>query len=203
MPEINFTIPGIQKLLEGFKEHKATGPDKISPKVLKQLAKSIASILALNLESHMIQGQCHGILDWQKANVVPVQKKGKKSMASNYRPISLTCIVCKIMKHVIVSNKMSHAASNSTLYNLQHRFRDNCSCETQLLEFQEDVLKNLKGGKQTDVLIMDFSNAFDKVSHLRLLENLKYYGIRGKTNAWISSFLMNRKQTVLLDGVYS
>ena len=62
------------------------------------------------------------------------------------------------------------------------------------------MLKNLKGRKQTVVLIMDFSKAFDKAGHLRLLEKLKYYGIGGKRNAWISSFLMCRKQTVLLDG---
>ena len=87
------------------------------------------------------------------------------------------------------------------LYNLQHRFRDKRSCETQQLEFQVDLLKTLKGRKRTDMLLMDFSKAFDKVGHLRLLEKLKYYEIRGKTNASISSILVNsfliqRKQTV-------
>ena len=166
--------------MEGLKEHKAAGPDKISPKVLKQLAKSISPILTLIFRKSYDTGTVPR--DWQKANVVPVYKKGKKSMAGNYRPISLTCIVCKTMEHIIVSNIMAPASSYSILYKLQHGFRDKRSCETQLLEFQEDVLKNLKERKQTDVLIMDFSKAFDKVGHFRLLEKLKYYGIRGKTN---------------------
>ena len=99
-----------------------------------------------------------------------------------------------------MSSIMKHASQNSILYQFQHGLRDRRSCETQLLEFQVDVLKNMKDGMQMDVLIMDFSKAFDKVGHNHLLEKLKFYGIHGKSNTWIRDFLSNRKQVVVVDG---
>ena len=118
--------------------------------------------------------------DWKLANVVPVFKKGNTSLAANYRPISLTCVSCKIMEHIITSNVMRHASTHNILYHLQHGFRDKRSCETQLLEFQNDIVANMNNGKQTDVIVMDFAKAFDKVGHRRLIEKMKYYGVPGK-----------------------
>ena len=198
MPQILFTEKGVQKVLEGLKVHKAAGPDMINPRILKELAKSLAPTLTYIFQKSYETGTLPD--DWRSANIVPVFKKGKKSLESNYRPISLTCVACKIMEHIITSNIMNYADSNAILYHLQHGFRSKRSCETQLLEFITDVVKNLKDRKQTDTLIMDFSKAFDKVGHARLIEKLKFYGITGKTNEWIKAFLMNRKQTVVLDG---
>lgn len=104
------------------------------------------------------------------------------------------------MEHVVVSAIMSHADYQNILYPLQHGFRQHRSCETQLLEFIDDVSKNLENSTQTDVLIMDFSKAFDKVSHNLLLHKLNHYGIQGKTNRWIKGFLSNRTQAVVLEG---
>jgi hypothetical protein len=95
---------------------------------------------------------------------------------------------------------MTHADNHNILYSIQHGFRKNRSCETQLLEFIDDVTKNMENSFQTDVLIMDFSKAFDKVSHNLLTHKLNYYGIQGKTNTWIHNFLSNRTQAVLLEG---
>jgi hypothetical protein len=95
---------------------------------------------------------------------------------------------------------MSHADRNNILYPLQHGFRSKRSCETQLLEFVDDVSSNMSSGKQTNVLVMDFSKAFDKVSHSLLIHKLNHYGIRGKTNTWIQNFLSNRTQAVVVDG---
>ena len=83
---------------------------------------------------------------------------------------------------------MTHADTHNILYPLQHGFRRSRSCETQLLEFVDDVSKNIEKSTQTDILIMDFSKAFDKVSHNLLIHKLNYYGIQGKTNRWINSF---------------
>ena len=104
------------------------------------------------------------------------------------------------MEHIITSHIMNHADRNRIMYPLQHGFRRGLSCETQLIEFIDDVTINLDKGKQTDCLIMDFSKAFDKVSHSLLIHKLNYYGIRGKTNQWINSFLSNRKQSVVVEG---
>ena len=95
---------------------------------------------------------------------------------------------------------MSHADTHNILYPLQHGFRTGRSCETQLLEFIDDVTLNMENGKQTDILVMDFSKAFDKVSHSLLLHKLHYYGIQGELNSWIQNFLSNRKQAVVLEG---
>jgi hypothetical protein len=77
------------------------------------------------------------------------------------------------------------------------------SCETQLIEFVDDLSKNRQEGRQTDILIMDFAKAFDKVNHRLLIHKLRYYGIDGKTTRWIQNWLEDRQQTVVLNGVSS
>ena len=111
----------------------------------------------------------------------PVFKKCGKYNAANYRPVSLTCICCKTLDHIIVSNINKHLAFESDLADCQHGFRSQRSCETQLVQFYHDMVSNLdgaldRGQKQTDVIIMDFAKAFDKVPHRRLWYKLDYYG---------------------------
>ena len=141
--------------------------------------------------------------DWRRANVAPVFKKGQKYLSSNYRPISLTCIISKLMEHIINSSIIAHARSHNILYPLQHGFRGQRSCETQLLDFVNDIANNMQAGLQTDVCVLDFAKAFDKVSHRRLVYKLCWYGIDRPKNRWISSFLSNRKQRVVVEGVAS
>ncbi len=95
---------------------------------------------------------------------------------------------------------MAHLNSSNLLYDKQHGFRSERSCETQLLEFTDDVLKTLRDRKQCDTIIMDFSKAFDKVSHDRLLYKLDRAGIDPQTSAWVKSFLSMRTQKVVIDG---
>ena len=141
--------------------------------------------------------------DWREANVVPAYKKGKKTLAENYRPISLTCICCKLFEHCMVKHIMNHNDKHGILYEFQHGFRSKLSCETQLLEFYHDLCSNCYEGHQTDALVMDFSKAFDKVGHKRLLEKVTRYGITGATRRWIETFLADRKQRVVLEGQQS
>ena len=101
------------------------------------------------------------------------------------------------------SSIMTHASNHNILYNLQHGFRAKRSCETQLLEFTADIVNNMQNGFQTDVCILDFAKAFDKVGHHRLVEKLNWYGIDGGVNRWISDFLSNRTQAVVIDGATS
>lgn len=95
---------------------------------------------------------------------------------------------------------MKHLDKQNLLYPLQHGFRSKVSCETQLLTFTQQILDNMADGKQTDVAVMDFSKAFDKVDHLRLVLKLKRMGINNKTSNWIQSWLSNRSQKVVVDG---
>jgi hypothetical protein len=107
MADIEITTNGVQKMLEKLNIHKATGPDGISPCVLRNLATTIAPILTNIFRPLYEQGAVPE--DWKKANVSPIFKKGKKNSPSNYRPISLTCVSCKLMEHIITSNIMRHA----------------------------------------------------------------------------------------------
>ena len=138
--------------------------------------------------------------DWKHANVAPVYKKGDKHKPVNYRPISLTCISCKLMEHIVTSHIMKHLESNNILYDLQHGFRHSRSCETQLLSFIQELHNTNTTNTQIDLIIMDFAKAFDKVSHRHLIYKLNYYGISGNALTWISAFLSNRTQNVVLDG---
>ena len=114
-------------------------------------------------------------------------KKGDKSLVSNYRPISLTCILCKVLEHILASNIVKHLDGQGLMYDLQHGFRVKRSCETQLIMLIEDLARNASVGKQTDIILLDFSKAFDKVNHSKLLWKLHQYGIRGRELAWIQA----------------
>ena len=116
---------------------------------------------------------------WKDANVSPVFKKGDKSEPSNYRPISLTCILCKVLEHIVASSLSEHFTDLNILYELQHGFRERRSCETQLIMLIDELCKNMQMGKRTDLIILDFSKAFDKVVHEKLLQKLHFYGIWG------------------------
>ena len=130
----------------------------------------------------------------------PFLKKGEQYDPANYRPVSLTCIVCKLMEHIVVSSMMQHFEENNILTRNQHGFRRQRSCETQLLELSEELFTSMEKGQQTDVLIMDFAKAFDRVNHGLLLHKLQRYGVNSSTLTWIASFLKDRSQVVVVNG---
>ena len=202
MGEITVDPKGVLKL-NNLNIHKASGPDGLSARVLKECSSEISPMLALIYNESLAQDTVQD--NWRQANVAPVFKKSEKYNAANYRPVSLTCICCKTLEHIIVSNINKHLAFESILADCQHGFQSQRSCETQLVQFYHDMVSNLdvaldRGQKQTDVIIMDFAKAFDKVPHMRLLYKLDYYGIRRSTHKWISSWLSERSQKVVLDG---
>ena len=201
LTSLNITANGIKKILLGLNPHKAPGPDHISPKVLKALANEIAPILTLIYQSSLNSGYVPQ--DWRNANVAPIFKKGQQYDPANYRPVSLTSIPCKIFEHVIVSAIMNHLETNEILRTEQHGFRKHRSCETQLINFTDELFTALENGNQANVIIMDFAKAFDKVNHSLLVHKLSKYGIQGKINRWIKAFLENRHQSVVVNGAAS
>jgi len=201
VPEITVTEKGVFKLLNGLNPHKASGPDQISTRFLKSMASALSPALTIIFQASINQGTVPD--DWKSAFVTPLFKKGDKANASNYRPISLTSVCCKVVEHIIHSHIINHLETNNILSDQQHGFRKRRSCESQLINTINDLSKGLNQKEQIDAILLDFSKAFDKVPHHRLAMKMQYYGIRGTTLNWIQSFLDNRHQQVVVDNVSS
>ena len=121
-------------------------------------------------------------------------------MPSNYRPISLTSVCSKVMEHVVFHSIMEHLQNHSVLSDFQHGFRPGYSCQTQLIDFIENIQHAMDQQKQVDVILLDFSKAFDTVPHQCLLTKLAHYGIKGDIYKWINFWLSQCTQHVVVDG---
>ena len=199
--KINLQASGITKLLKDLDPSKAAGPDHIPAKFLKMFAEDLTPCLFILFSASLKQGIIP--TDWKKATVSPIFKKGSRSDPANYRPISLTSLLCKTLEHIIYSHVMGYLERNNILSTNQFGFRQKRSADLQLLLTVHDLASSLNDNAQTDCILLDFSKAFDKVSHKLLLLKLRYYGITGETINWIQSFLTNRKQQVVCDGSIS
>ena len=189
------------KLISELDEHKACGPDGIRPIILKRLRASISPTLQCIFAKSLAEGQVPD--DWKHANVTPLHKKGNRNDPANYRPISLTCVCCKLMEHIVVSHFRRHLEANYILNPNKHGFRKGLSCETQPVEFSHALLSNLHLGHQTDIIILDFAKTFDTVNHHKIIYKLKAHRVDMLTVEWIEAFLSSRYQVVVLDGTSS
>ena len=128
------------------------------------------------------------------AYVSPIFKKGAKNEAENYRPISLTSIVCKLMDSFVKDSIMTHMRAENLLSSKQYSSRKGRFSKTQLLSYLDKRIDTIVSGGVVDTMYFDFAKAFDSVPHKRLLGRLKLYGINGKVLEWIKAFLSNRRQ---------
>ena len=195
--ELTITSEGIEKLLHDLKPNKASGPDCVPARFLKETATELAPALGAFFTQSLNKSTLPK--DWTQANITPVYKKGSRYQPENYRPVSLTCICCKVMEHVICKHIIKHTEKHSILTVLQHGFRRARSCESQLLVTIHDMLNYWNKNTQLDSIVLDFSKAFDTVPHDRLLGKLDHYGINGHIHSWISNFLKHRSQCVLVE----
>ena len=201
MEKIIISEKGVHALLQNLKENKATGPDEISAKFLKTFADELTPLYTFLFQASLDQGQVP--MDWKSAYITPIYKKGDKTSAENYRPVSLTSISCKLLEHVICTNIMKHMELHGLLTDVQHGFRKSRSCETQLITACNDFANTINEGGQTDAILLDFSKAFDKVHHRSLLKKIDHLGITDKLLQWIDSFLSCRTQRVVVENEMS
>jgi hypothetical protein len=186
--------------LEKLDVNKAIGPDGIHSRVLKECAEAMSTPLTIIFQRSHIEGRAPKL--FKQANVSPIFKKGCKATASNYRPISLTLIACKVQESIQHDLNLEHLSNENLIAPKQHGFLHALpkkSCTTNLLESYEYMSETLANYQPIDVVYMDFSKAFDRVPHKRLLHKLQAYWIRGQLLAWISDWLMNREQRVVYD----
>ena len=198
MNPIQIGIEGVQAQLQRLNPYKATGPDNISPRVLKEMADVLAAPLTALFQNSLDKSEVPD--DWRKARVTPLYKKGDKYLPSNYRPISLTCVICKVMEHIVTSQMARFLEEKGKLSKFQHGFRKHRSCESQLTELVCDISCELDKGKEVDAVFLDFSKAFDKVNHAKLLQKLNTIGVNSQVTKWVRSLLQNRSQSVVVDG---
>ena len=110
---------------------------------------------------------------------------------------------CKIIESIIKDDLVAHLRANKLITPSQHGFTKNRSCATNLLEFMEEITKEVDRGECVDVVYLDFAKAFDKVPTVRLLKKLKAHGVEGKVAAWIKAWLTDRTQRVNVRGKFS
>ena len=201
MNDIAVSKDGVIKLLKGLNSSKALGPDELHPRVLKELATELGPVFAHLFQQSIDTGEIPK--EWSLANICPLFKKSDRSLACNYRPVSLTCVPCKLLEHIVCSNIMAHLYEHKLLSDRQHAFRKGHSCETQLTTVIIDWAKILDNRGQVDTFIVDFEKAFDTPPHELLKSKLFSYGIGGRTLKWIDSFLCFRQQRVVVNGVKS
>ncbi|KAK4811175.1 hypothetical protein QYF61_019806 [Mycteria americana] len=186
----------VNDLLHHLDTHKSMGLDGIHPRVLKELAEVFTKPLSIIYQQSWLTGDVP--VDWRLAN-----KKGRKEDPGNYRPVSLTSVPGKLMEQIILSALTRHVENNQGIKPSQHGFRKGRSCLTNLISFYDKVTRLVDEGKAVDVVYLDFSKAFDTISHSILLENLAAHGLDRCTLLWVKNWLAGWAQRVVVNGVYS
>ena len=198
---ITVTEKKVKERLLKLKSSKTPGPDGLHLRILLETAEVIAAPLTVIFSRSLSAGELP--VDWKLANITPVYKKGRKESAENYRPISLTSQVCKVLETIIQDDMMTFFMEYGLLSEAQHGFVPGRSCVSQLLQVMNDWTESLDQGVPVDACYLDFKKAFDSVAHSRLIITLESLGIQGNLLKWIAAFLTGRQQRVVLEGVAS
>lgn len=195
---IDFTVNDLRKFIDSLPQRSSPGPDGVPNALLTNAGPCLLPVLH-RFFRHLFD---NGVLpsDWLLANVTPIYKKGSRTLCGNYRPISLTSTSCKIAERLIKCNIIKYLQTNNLLSSSQHGFLPHRSCLSSLLIFLETISDNLDQGIPSNTVYIDFSKAFDSISHRRLLIKLKAFGVTGPLFSWIECFVTRRKQRVVVHG---
>ena len=176
---------------------KAPGVDDIVPLILINTADVICRPISIIFNATLTTGVVP--VDWRRANVTAIFKQGRRDCPGNYRPISLTCQICKVLESIIRDKITEHLDKFNLIKSSQHGFRKSRSCLTNLLEFLHFIRTSVDAGEAVDVIYLDFQKAFDKIPHKRLLLKLEAHGVKGNVSRWIANWLKDREQRVVLN----
>ena len=154
--------------LKNLNEHKAFGTDKVSNAVLKNCAPSFAKPLKLIFDKSLATGEVPK--EWREANVTPIFKKGCKLTPANYRPVSLTSNICKLLESIVRNYIMKYFQIKALITPNQHGFVPNKSCLTNLLETLDIITDAMNKESSIDLVLLDFAKLFDKGSHANFVK---------------------------------
>ena len=197
LANFEITTDSVLKKLNDLNAGKSPGPDKWHPVFLKNVADLIAEPLAILFNKSLNEGILPS--QWLKACITAIHKKGDKGLPENYRPVSITSIICKIMESLVRDKLVEHMSENDLFSKHQHGFVPLLNCVTNLLVCMEKWSEILENNDTVDVIYTDFAKAFDSVPHQRLLVKLKGVGISENVLNWIKAFLSNRFQCVRVE----
>ena len=199
--DLNISTAGVEKQLLSLSPTKACRPDELPPRLLRTVAQELAPALIFLFNQSYTTGIVP--MQWKQAIVTGIFMTGSRSDPANYKPISLTCLCCKAMEHIVPSHAAKHLSANNILLHSQHGFREKLSTVTLLMSSCHDWATAIHSRGQVDVVFFGFSKAIDKVPHRRISVKLSYYGINGSTLTWINDILRNRFQAVSVNGSHS
>ena len=197
MAECKLTKSKIIEVLKTLKPDRAHGPDNLSSRVLIELGETIVDPLYFLFKQSLENGELPR--DWCDAIVIPIFKKGAKNEPANYRPVSLTCITCKLMEQILRDHIMHYLLTNNLISDHQYGFLPGRSCTLQLLVVMDMWTQQLDLNFNIDIIYTDLKKAFDSVSHLKLLTKLLNLGFDNKIYQWIRAFLLTRRQRVRIE----
>ena len=195
---VRFRPSAVTRALRKLDVSKATGPDGIPARVLKHCANELGLPLS-QLFTHCFTSGVQPAL-WKTARVVPIHKRRSKSAPSNYRPVSLLCIISKVMESIVNRSLMNHLETNGILSKRQYGFRRGLGTSDLLSLVQHEWASTLAHGGEVHAMALDIAGAFDKVSHSGVLFKAERYGITGQLLSWITSYLQKRQLQVVVSG---
>ena len=197
----NLELQDVLSVLKSLDSNSAAGLDGVHPCLLKscaaQLAYPLYQIFILSLR------ECSLPLEWTHSCVAPIFKKGSRLCPLNYRPVSITSVPCKVLERHIVKHLTSFLESNEILSEHQFGFRAGRSTMDQLILVYDEVSLWVDEGNIVDLILFDFSKAFDLVSHPILLDKLNCLGVDRSQILWIEAFLTRRTMSVSIKGKVS
>ncbi len=202
LANIDITTQNVEDILKSLNVTKASGPDGISPRMLRNSAKELAPVLQI-IFSKSLQSETFPSI-WKCANVSPIHKKDERELVENYRPISLLSCISKVFERCVCKDIMNFFREHHVINKAQAAYIGaGSSTITQLIELYDDILKRLDKGEDVHMVFCDCSKAFDRVWHQGLLFKLQQSGITGKLLNWLRNYLEDRKQCVVLNGMKS
>ena len=192
--EINsaFSMPELETVLKG-KTGASPGHDKLTYEMIKRLPTPCLVHLLNLLNTLWKAGTCPN--SWRHSIVIALRKNDKFSQTSDptaYRPISLTCVLCKIMERMINNRLRWWLESRNLLHECQSGFRKNRSTKDCIMRLHDSIYKGLANQRSTLAVFLDFEKAYDTVWRHGLLYKLGCLGVRGNMFKWIQSFVSNR-----------
>ena len=201
-----FSIPilavhEVGELISNLKNKKSSGPDDINAQILKlslpYTVESLTYIYNLCISQNVFPSAL------KTAKVIPLPKTKDRSDPNNYRPISLLSVLSKPLERHIHKNLLEYLETRKLLHPFQSGFRPRHSCHTALARLVNTWLNNVNNSQLTGVIYLDFRKAFDLVDHETLVQKLHCYLSNTSSVSFFSSYLAERKQKVLVNGLYS